>query len=178
MSDHSDTVHRHARWILEISERCGRGHRVWGSSGGDRLEAIAHYGGDPCRMRIVWPRTRRASAVILTGLLHDRLVAEAVGEAVESAQRSEHEADALVVTLLEAQVRAADRWPRRIDIALELQRAIDLIDPIDCDESPRDLTPRRCCDTCLHRDDPSGHTCTIFNRNHWENRVEIVDEEE
>jgi len=127
MSDRGDRVMRHAMMILEISERCARGHRVWGNNGGTRMEAVAHYGGDPCRMRVVWPRTRSASSVILRGLLHDRLVAEAVGEAVEHAAESERRLRGDVDRMVEEAVEAERaEHERRVEaVRAELEEVAD-----------------------------------------------------
>lgn len=63
--------------------------------------------------------------------------------------------DERVVALLEESLRADDKlmldWEEADQAtarasnerACALQRAIDLVDPIDCDEAPRDLTPPR-----------------------------------
>jgi len=52
--------------------------------------------------------------------------------------------------------------------AMGLQRAIDIVDPIDCDEAPRDLTPPKECLQCCE--------CTRCDR--WQPRVEIADASE
>lgn len=84
MSNHSDRVHRHARWILEAaSRRLGDAEWCDGPIALLRIEFSAYS------TRAEWvrwayddwfPCLRADAATLLRGLLHDRLVAEAVEE--------------------------------------------------------------------------------------------------
>lgn len=108
-----------------------------------------------------------------------QLTEEDAGDKIESAMAGESAAlellaanDKRVVALLEEQLYCRDHM---FDAAADaLQDALRIIDPIDCDEAPRDQEHN--CSTCAKDNDGDGclDECAPPDCPGWRNHVEIV----
>lgn len=130
MSDHGDRIMRHARWVLEAANHSGaRGHRTWW------LGSQTPFG---CTMeggRANWDDGAYAA---ICGLLHDRLVAEAVGEAVEHAAESERrlrgDVDMMVEEALDELCAEHERRVAAVRAELEAAEEAAHIDDACCEQ--------------------------------------------
>jgi len=121
---------------------------------------------------------RGSESAALDELAEAREDASALGTECIDLQQELHATvaahDERVVALLEEQLYCRDH---AFDAAADaLQDALRLVDPIDCDEAPRDLTPPRSCETCK-LDGSLGcdpYACSRWP-GIWQSRVEIVD---
>jgi len=87
MSDNSDRVHRHARWILECATDRDSGYRCWGAYGNVRYYAPGNLyaNGSTC-----WTVSGDLRTTF-RGLLHERLMREAIADAERRSQQREAE---------------------------------------------------------------------------------------
>jgi len=113
MSDNSDRIHRHARWILEAASHSGAiGHRTWWTG------SQTPFGCTVERGRVSWDD---GAYNAICGLLHRRILAEAESEAVERYARALGQTNALWTRRLE---ESADSHVRLLEVQAELRARI------------------------------------------------------